>query len=279
LCAGLALCFAFRAYLSTALATASPCASLQMWPRVVQIALALAHLHELQPDAPHGRLSSRTVFVTSANSVCVGRALSAASLGAGEPAPLLKRQATGHESGSQHSRDSRSGGPHSAPSPPPAGELLRMVRHSDPGCLAPGAGAPRGHLALTEVVAMSRSRRDTDGTLRLSAESDMSCRSSAGLASVFASGAFQPTPPGARRAAAQLARSESAHESLHGQSADLASISSAELPLLGRVTKICMPGKSKSMSQRNRSQYDSAEAAVWSRTGAALADALFKCRL
>ena len=200
---------------------------------LLQVAAALAHLHAVFPDAAHGRISARCVFVTSANAVALGRGASPLALAPSDATPSPKRH---HGAGVAPA----------SPSSPLFQALGSMAGETPFGTRRVSSGGAASPVTI---------RRVSSG----GAASPVSIRR------VSSSGATAPitihrvNSGGAASPVTAMRRVSSS-----GASAPLA-VSRADVPLLGRVTRVTMPPRSHSARS---SLHDMAEASVWSRSGA-----------
>ena len=239
----------------------------------MQIAAAIAHAHEVHPEAPHGRISSRAIFVTSASGVCLGRAISAASLAPSDASPTPKRL---HTDDSAHSAVSRtsSESTHSPRQRAGFSTFLPRPRHALDAAqmgLAPSADAM--HAALKASL-LQPERVSDPGALRSSGR--LSSRQGS---TPLATSAPHITESGLRVHRSTFAADSDVTETPDSSSGRLqratstsklvrasAGVSYTDLPGMGRVMRVAMPPR-RAQSAR-RSLFDAAEAAVWSRSGA-----------
>jgi hypothetical protein len=240
---------------------------------VLQAAAAVAYMHELQPTAVHGRLSTRTVFITSASEACVGRTISAAYPGTMDISPTPKRHHTDASTICGFSRPSSE----SMRSPPVAASPLAVPPPTRPrhilnaqlmACSAPDMQEVGVHTALS-------------GSLK---ESGTLAWHSSGLSSAFtkqdcAENIAEGSKPWLL-AAPRLYRGVSGDAALvtekrtFGRSLShpvlrraVSFVSEAEMPGIGRVMRVAVPRKS---APAKDSLFEAAEASVWSRSGVPL---------
>jgi hypothetical protein len=245
----------------------------------MQLASALAHLHNLQPGVPHGRLSTSIIAVTSAAEISLGRCVST---------PV--RQDSTPSSKRMHVVDSSSmcsGSLECEPDP----LVPEVIKQS---CSVPRfVAAPfrRSSTGLSSAFAQSPHSSSSP-----QAEAIIRRHSVAGPVDAFAS--CSGTLPLHLRALVTHSTSpqwkrdpESIHvamnalklqpdmpSSVDSGSADLA-VSSTTLPGVGVVFKVSMPEVPLPNTARE-SLFEAAEAAVWSRSGVYLlaqSSRLFQC--
>jgi hypothetical protein len=214
--------------------------------RDLQIASALCHLHELQPDSPHGHVTPRCIFVTSANEVCLGRALSSASLVGTDPCPSPKRRNTDTPQVSDSNAS-----PVSSPDP----RCLVQLAH----CSIDSCRESMSHRLDGTTHCMTGSPLDGTNPCTHSGRSSAELRGAMSSHLDHSCGRCQGSLSGMKQISDQRTR-----WSIDGDKCRSSIVSNTDVQGLGCVTKVSMPSRNQSTRQ---SLYEVAEAAVWSRSG------------
>lgn len=219
---------------------------------VVQLASALAHLHSLQPELPHGRLSTSVIAVTSAADISLGRCITA--FARRDVSPSSKRM---------HFVEDQEGPPDELECEPESEPLVhesmrpdRLPRFS----LGPRLGSGGAGVSL----AFPPSPDSCETPKRHSV-----CSLTPSLDSLTPHGRVCTVH---RTSAPWRPDLESVDAAMHSlclqksHSSEDPSVSSAELPGVGIVFKVSVPGYPRPHSARE-TLFEAAEAAVWSRSG------------
>lgn len=254
------ICYIIRHVLSLTTPLTSDCAC------ALQLASALAHLHSLQPEVPHGRLSTSIIAVTSAAEISLSRCISA-------PVPQDRTPSSKR----MHVVDSSSqfsGSLECEPDPlvpeaiKPSRSIPRFlagpIRRSTSGVSAAFATSPhhspqfdaiqRRHSVAGPVDSVSDSLSLASRALFVQRQAAPWRRGSDSIDTAMHALSLQPG-----------GSSETAGDGAAAGDADESTVSSTELPGVGMVFKVSVPGK-RSNSARE-SLFEAAEAAVWSKSG------------
>lgn len=228
----------------------------------VQLASALAHLHSLQPEVPHGRLSTSIIAVTSAAEISLGRCIS-----------TLLRQDSTPSSKRMHVVDSTSicsGSLECEPDPlvPEAIRPSRSVprflagpfRRSSAGMSVAFTSCPHSSPQF-DALQRRHSVAGPDDSLATYPDS-LPLHSRAMFMHRLAAPWRHDTD--SIDAAMHALSLQAGGGSAPGGVADKAAVSSTELPGVGTVFKVSVPGMRRNAGE---SLFEAAEAAVWSRSG------------